>query len=430
MKRVVDNPIDKIWLAELKKSREQIWSETFWYNYKPDFDFHDFFWKVKDDYYDVLHEDEKKIFTEVFNLIEKNGFKLDIDFLESMSIDQKKYLSRILFGKFRYYFNKKFASFGKSLFIWIYWWKECHGWDCSWDRHILSEIAENFEWFDVNYFRQACHFLSNIWDKNIFHVLQEYNLIKNIDNDIKSPEIWDTWNLWEDFSLWVFHAKSDLWYWREVKYWMYELDVNWQETKLSQTWEVSMLDSKGIYIPYAYVLDRNDESSYKDASWESYNEYLDSPTWIALFYKDKPVACISFYIKNWKELFINQIQKVVRYNYDRYWRCTWKHYSKILDKIDWKWTLYTITTNLAKKYNISRIVIQWWDNNRWIKEYYKDYETDYFRNCASIYIDDSYPKPHEVKPHLDPKIAREIYDAFAEKQWFQKGKNWNREKEI
>lgn len=430
MKSEVGNTIDKIWWVDLKKSWEQIWSETFWYNYKPDFDFRDFLLEVKDDYYDVLYKDEKQIFTEVFNLIEKNEFKLDIDFLESLSVDQKKYLSWILFEKFRYYFDKKFTNFGKSLFIWIYRWKECHGWSCSGDRHILSEIAENFEWFDVNYFRQACQFLSNIWDRDIFHVLQEYNLIKNIDNDIKSLEIQEIKSLWEDFSLWVFHAKSDLWYWREVKYWLYELDANWQETNLSQTWEVSMLDGKGIYVPYAYVLDRNDESSYKNASWEVYNEYLDSPTWIALFYKWKPVACISFYIKNWNELFINQIQKVVRYNYDRYWRCTWKYYSKIIDKIDWKSVLYSVATNIAKKYNVSRIVIQWWDNNRWIKEYYKDYETDYFRNCASIYINDSYPKPHKAKPHLDPEIAHQIYDAFAQWLWFHQNNDWNREKEM
>lgn len=211
---------------------------------------------------------------------------------------------------------------------------------------------------------------------------------------------------------------------------MYELDSKWQETKLSQTWEVSMLEGKGDYVPYAYVLDRNNESVYKDASWEIYNEYLDSPTWIALFYKWKPVACISFYIKNWNELFINQIQKVVRYNYDRYWRCTWKYYSKIIDKIDWKSVLYSVATNIAKKYNVSRIVIQWWDNNRWIKEYYKDYETDYFRNCASIYINDSYPKPHKAKPHLDPEIAHQIYDVFAQWLWFHQNNDWNREKEM
>jgi hypothetical protein len=39
-----------------------------------------------------------------------------------------------------------------------------------------------------------------------------------------------------------------------------------------------MLDSEGEDVPYAYVLDRNDESVYRDASGESYNEYLDAPT--------------------------------------------------------------------------------------------------------------------------------------------------------
>ena len=237
-------------------------------------------------------------------------------------------------------------------------------------------------------------------------------------------------NLWEHFSLWSFHARSDLWYWREKKYGLYELDSKWQETNLTQIWEVSMLDGNGEHVPYAYVLDRNDESIYKDASGELYNEYLDAPTWIALFYQWRPVACIGFCIKNWNEIFINQIQKVVHYEYDRYWRCLWKFYSKITNEIDWKKVLYDTIINLAKKYNISRIVIQWWENNRWIKEEYKDYETDYFRNCVSIHLDDSYPKPNKKKIHLDPKIAYQIYDVFAQWLWFTKNEDWNREKKI
>lgn len=429
MKNETDS-LDKIEWKEFFLSWEQIWSETFWAEYKPDFDFHDFFLKVKEIFYDVLNEKDKKLFTEVFTLIEKNGFKLNIDFLESLNIEQKKYLSWLLYDVFKDKFDKKFEKFWKSLLIWIYRWVECRWGNYSGDSYILSKIAENFEWFDSKYFRQACNYLSNIWDRDIIHVLQEYYLIKNLDSDIQTPEIKETLDLWDDFSLWAFYANSDLWYWREVKYWMYELDSKWQETKLSQTWEVSMLEGKGDYVSYAYVLDRNDESVYKDASWEIYNEYLDSPAWIALFYKWKPVACISFYIKNWNELFINQIQKVVHYDYDRYWRCTWKHYSKIINEIDWKNVLYNITTVLAKKYNISRIIIQGWENNRWIKEMYKDYETDYFRNCVSIYIDDSFPRPNWEKPHLDPEIAYQIYDVFAQWLWFKKNEDWNREKEI
>ena len=412
------------------QDKEKLWSDTFLDEYKPDSDKKNFFLKVKENFYDVLPKSEKKIFMEIFSLLEWNNFRLVINFLESLNIYQKKYFSWLLYDIFKDIFHKKFETIGKSLFIWIYRWKECNWWECDGDRHILLEIAENFEWFNVDYFRQSCNYLRCIWDKDIFHVLQEYNLIKNLDNDVESPEIKDSLNLWEHFSLWSFHARSDLWYWREKKYGLYELDSKWQETNLTQIWEVSMLDGNGEHVPYAYVLDRNDESIYKDASGELYNEYLDAPTWIALFYQWRPVACIGFCIKNWNEIFINQIQKVVHYEYDRYWRCLWKFYSKITNEIDWKKVLYDTIINLAKKYNISRIVIQWWENNRWIKEEYKDYETDYFRNCVSIHLDDSYPKPNKKKIHLDPKIAYQIYDVFAQWLWFTKNEDWNREKKI
>ena len=101
-----------------------------------------------------------------------------------------------------------------------------------------------------------------------------------------------------------------------------------------------------------------------------------------------------------------------------------------MDKIDRKTVLYNITTNLAKKYNVTRIIIQWWENNRWIKEVWKDYETDYCRNHTSIYIDKSKIKPNKEKLHLDPEIAHKIYDVFAEGLWFKKDEEWNREKEI
>lgn len=415
----------------ISKHKEKIWSDAFWSEYKPNFNQKNFFLKVKEYFYDELSKPEKKIFKEILSLAEWNNYRLDINFLESLNINQKKYFSWLLYNIFRYSFREKFETIGKSLFIWIYRWKCCDWWKYYGDRDILSEISENFEWFDVDYFWQAYNYLTYIWDRDIFHILQEYNLIKNLDNDMESPDIKDSLDLWEGFSLWTFHARSTIiWYWLEKKYWMYDLDSKWQETNLSQTWDVSMLDSEGEDVPYAYVLDRNDESVYKDASGESYNEYLDAPTWIALFYQWKPIACICFFINNWSEIFINQIQKVVHYNYDRYGRCTWKSYSKITDKIDWKKTLYDVIIKLARKYSIPRIVIQWWENNRWIEEEYKDYETDYFRNCVSIYIDDSYPKPHEWKLHLTPEIAHKIYDVFAQWLWFIKNADWNREKEI
>jgi len=416
---------DKIECKEWLWSWEQLWSETFWAAYNPNFDFKDSFVKIKEEFYDVLSENDKKLFLEVFTLIENNGFKLNIELLESLNIDQKKLLSGILYDKFKDRLNGAFSDIWKSLLIWIYRWKECCGWKYCGDLDILSEIAENFNGFDANYFRQAYRFLSDIWDLDIFHVLHEYNMIKNLDSDIQAPEIKEAFQLWKHFSLWVFHAKDDVWYWPEVNYWLYELDSEWKEIKLYWAWETEMLDEYGDKVPGTHVLDRNSELAYHDASWELYYEVLDSPSWIALFYKWKPVACISFCIKNWEELFINQIQKVNHFEYDRYWRCTWKHYSKVINEIDWKSILYDIVRNIAKKYDISRIVIQWWKNNKWVKKYWEDYETQYFKRHTPIYIK-SIIKPNEEIGHLDPKIAHQIYDLFAKEHWFKEDERWNR----
>ena len=198
-------------------------------------------------------------------------------------------LSKLLYDAFIDDIHKNYGTIWKSLFVWIYRWKCCDLWENSGSMHILSRISEIFAWFNAKYFIQASNYLRDVWDKDIFHVLKEYNLIKNLDKDIESTEIKDSLNLWEKFSIWVFHTSEDSWYWHEEKYGFYELDSKWKQINLYNKWQIEILD--------AHVLDRNDESIYQDASWEIYNEYLDSPSWIALFYSEKPVACMSFYIK-------------------------------------------------------------------------------------------------------------------------------------
>ena len=57
------------------------------------------------------------------------------------------------------------------------------------------------------------------------------------------------------------------------------------------------------------------------------------------------------------------------FEYDKYGRCVRSNYSKIPEvlnkvKIDWRDILYMTIVNLAKKYNIERIIIQSGENNR------------------------------------------------------------------
>lgn len=424
--------LDKVKWIEFPLDREWVWMEAFWNEYKSDFSFEKFFTDIKSSYYDegrwALHykmreQDDREMFAELFPMIKKNNFKLDIQFLETLRDDQKKYISQIFLCFIDYNdLGDKFEKMGKSLLIWMCRWELENYRDHYFEQKKLYQISKNFEGFNLKYFRQAYDCLREAWDKNIYHIVKEYNLIKNLDKDLESILMRDTLDLWKWYSLWTFHTRSELsWYGYEEKYWSYELDKEWKEIKLWSVWEKNV---EG----YKFILDRNYESAYKDASWISYNEYLDAPTWVALFYKNNPIACMCFYIKNWNELFINQIQKVPYYEYDRYGRCIWKHYSKEVNDVDWKNILYNIVSELAKKYNVARIIIQGWDNNKWTKEMYEDYETYYFRDKFSF--KEWIPKKNKGKVHLDPEIARKIYDVFAEWLWFQKDKDWNWKREI
>ena len=40
----------------------------------------------------------------------------------------------------------------------------------------------------------------------------------------------------------------------------------------------------------------------------------------------------------------------------------------IVKDIDWENILYDVVKELTTRYNINKIVIQWWENNKWIHE--------------------------------------------------------------
>ena len=425
--------------------RENLWSDLFKSEYKSDYDFSLFFKNIekyinKNSFF-FNHKslkflkNSKEEYTEVINLVKNNSYKVDIKFLESLD-NKKKYLISSIFidSIWADKLSNEFRMW-KSLFIWMSFWYN-YRWnnlvDSEWFEELIWRIKDNFNSFNSSKLIQAYRFIrcnTKIQNLNdfFFSVINEYNLIKNIDNDVKEINKENSLNLWKDFSLWTFHTRSELWFWREIKYWNYWLDKDWNETNIQNEWDKTMVNEKGEKVIWAYALDRNHKSINADVSWIEYQEYIDSPSWIALFNKGKPIACICFYIKNWNEFFINQIQKVVHYEFDRYWRCIGKRYSDVVRGIDWKTILYDVVKELAGRYNIKKIVIQWWENNRWINEVWKDLETPYFKyDCLNRRTIPA----NKWKQHLSVDIAKKIYDVFAEKQWFHQSEDWNREKEI
>lgn len=434
-------------LQENHWGRENLWSETFQDNYKPDYDYSQFFNEIekyfKKDFFSFLIykkslknlKSNEEEYLEVIKLIKENNYKITINFLEKLDNKKKHLISDIFINAIGE--NKLYRNFNmwKSLLIWMIYWHN-YRWnnliDNEWFKTWIRKIRENFPWFDSKKFMQAYQFIkSNTKRENLndffFNIVAEYNLIKNIDWDIESINKENKLNLWENLSLWVFHTNSELWYWLESTYWDYWLDKNWKTTNIHLEWDKPMLWKNWEEILWAYVLDREHESIHKDASWVQYNEYIDSPTWVALFHKGQPIACIWFYISNSNEFFINQIQKVVQYEYDRYGRTIGKHYSNEIKNIDWENILYNIIQELAKKYNISKIIIQWWENNRWINETRKDIETPYFK----YYHETIRTIPaNKWKKHLSVEIAKKIYDVFALEKWFQYDDNGNLEKNI
>ena len=99
----------------------------------------------------------------------------------------------------------------------------------------------------------------------------------------------------------------------------------------------------------------------------------------------------------------------------------------IVKDIDWENVLYNVVKELTDKYNIKKIIIQWWENNKWINEVWNDLETPYFKYNCEIWR--TIPA-NKWKKHLSIDIAKKIYDVFAEWQWFQQAEDWNWEKEI
>lgn len=402
--------------------KEKLWSNVFWYNYNPDFSYKEVISFIEqkinegDEIYFLKdYEWDNKDFLEVISLIKKNNYKLDLNFLERLTNKQKILISHLflwlLYFDFRNINDEKIKRIhNKSLFflmhIYLYWsiFNDKNGLD----RDKLYKMLKNMEWVNVLYLTQTCNFLHKHeakYRENYWNIINEYLCIKTLDENVNSILEKQEIDLWKDFSLIALHARWECWYWRAGNRWYKQFDKEWKEMDL---------EVKETYRGWYRYVDRNDRNIYNDFSWTEYNEFLDAPCSVALTYKHKPVATISFYIKNWNELFINQIQKVSYKEYDRYWRCIARKYNPIINNLDWETILYNVAHKLAINLHCSRIIIQWWKNNRWIKELRKDADWEKITSTNGEY-------------HLKLETAKKIYDDFAASKWLWKNKetgNW------
>jgi len=283
--------------------KEKLWSKIFWYNYNPDFSYKKLIsrleQRINEDnklYFNIDYEWDHRDFLEVISLIKKNNYKLDLNFLERLTNKQKILISHLFLWPLYFDFRRKNderikAIQNKSLFflmhIYLHW--SIYGLD--WEK--LYKILESMEWVNAFYLTQTCRFLDKQdtkYRENYANIINEYHCIKTLNENINSTLEKKEIDLRKDFSLIALHARWECWYWRAENRWYKQFDKEWKETDL---------EVKDILRNWYTYLDRSDKNIYNDFSWTEYNEFLDAPCGVALTYKDKPVACISFYIKNW-----------------------------------------------------------------------------------------------------------------------------------
>lgn len=202
-----------------------------------------------------------------------------------------------------------------------------------------------------------------------------------------------------DFNRWF----SRSWSWKDL--WTNWTDLTSKYDQLN-TYKFTYKDAKNIW-------------EWLNWEWRRYKLYLDSIAWIVLKHKWYPVAVISFSMTDRNTLFINQMQQVSYENYDRHWRCDWLRTQEIIKTIPWQKILYDILEKFALDTWIKTIVIQWWENNSWLK---------IPRTVVDLTI-----KWYDVQlqqAHLSKEIAHKIYDLFASTNGFEKSDGGNWEKSL
>lgn len=412
---------------------EALWKKTFQDEYKPDviIDFQrikDFIvdQKKKNEYYQIKEYNYNLIDPETLCdiFIQHYHKTFNVSFIESFPSDIKRSIADIFLSLIQLEEIQKKCWTAILFRIWMHWYPYSNK-----HKYLSDFLTEStsFVWSSRNYDLLRKANLA-IRKHPINEVLKLFEIEKNLPQDINNDNIKTYFkkNLWQNFSLWTLYSSSIVLYGNgREEQWNKHIDNK------GKIIDPDIIHNTNIYKKYMInnqertllVTNYKNPDIYKDFSWSSYNIYMDAPIGISLLYNDTPIAMIAFTLQDEKTLFIRQIQKTNITHFDRYWRNIGKRTDPITQTIPRQKILYDITTMIAKKYQCNKIAIQSWVNNKRIKQ-----------KQTELVVDDMTKKRIEVEtnqPHLSPDIAKQIYDVFAEKQWFKKNKTTkNRDKKI
>ncbi len=366
--------------------------------------------------------------------IKANNNALDIILLESLPHKEKVLLSYFLYMIFAGNEANRFSiildKFWLGLLVWTCFYSKRYIVDSLCGE--LNQINRNkYEYFKP-LFKGIKQFITKVDsdNANVIRAIRELKFMQNIDACVDEIDVRD-YNLSKSFSFeWLSILRENRsGVWCDKKYYRYDTDRNWNPINVSNDW--------WSYSDWYSKLDRNEWSHHFDVSGKQFSIFLDSPCGFVLLDKWEPICMVWFYITKNNDLFINQIQKVKYTSYDRFWRSINEKYSQVLDDIDWKNILLNTSIEIAKKYGCKKIIIQWWENNKWTQIYYDRNDGRFIPLYDARQIKEEFwpliqeLKSENKKVHLSVEIAKKIYDWLAKENNFQYNeKTWNRENGI
>ncbi len=342
--------------------------------------------------------------------------KNSISILESLRSDQKKIVVELFL---KYPLEKVAEKYGMAMVFWLWYYSSPYNEkQKEWFQKFWSEA----EWKDSYDLLEKARNAQPYYKRYIWVTLKQYIMFRNLYIKPLNDE-YTKQTLWADFSFAPLTTKNQYekgitkdWDWKNF-------DKQGQEISDDVFRNIALSEKNQLWISYKQVANYANPDIHKDFSWTQYRLYLDWPVWIWLMYKGKPVAVISFSLKNMDTIYIYQMQKISAYQFDRFGRNMWSSTNPLLHNINWQEILYntllTFATNLSL--GIKKIEIKSAINNEWIET--KRSKLDY---------SSTHNKRIEIetdKLHLSKEIAKKIYDNFARKQWFEqdkKSKDWKK----
>lgn len=144
--------------------------------------------------------------------------------------------------------------------------------------------------------------------------------------------------------------------------------------------------------------------------------YLDAPLALGLFYKWVPIAVIAGMLWNQNDFVIYQMQAISSYVYNWYGVTKGMRVNPITHTLPRQKILHECISNVAQKEWVKNVYILPSEKNKWTETMLTTPVWDeYEHRFKDVPID---------VPHLSIKIAQQIYDAFAQKNWYHKDTSW------